>query len=102
MEPDQVVVSLANNDLKLDYLKPLRDGLPNGDRCLRVPVFVDLALNLGYAILAEFSLATVSTRYRRSRVRGSIPAYTLARKLPHGSVSMWPRERCGRPGMDAE
>jgi hypothetical protein len=45
------------------------------------------------AILAAPSLAAASTRYRRLRVRGSIPAYAFARKFSRTEAS-----RCGREG----
>ena len=54
VEADQIVVPLAGGVLKLDYLEPLRDGLPNCDCCLRVPVFVDLALEPGQRALGCF------------------------------------------------
>jgi hypothetical protein len=46
VEADQVVVALARGLLKLDDAEPLLDGLPDCDVRLRVPVFVDLALEL--------------------------------------------------------
>ncbi len=54
VETDQVLIPLAGGVLKIHYLEPLRDGLPNGDGCLGVPVFVDLTLKLGQRDIGRF------------------------------------------------